>query len=152
MPEAVKIIKLEAAAAELASLATNFAFRSPLGEIEKLLPGVSGTIDVDEIAKTFSSEVANKIKQQVKAGTEESLTDALSTVKALREFLDPKNSIETILGNHYIGPEAYKDIFGVKDVGVVPPIPASVTPELLYQRCSLVNDGRTVLPHRELEI
>ena len=32
--------------------------------------------------------------------------------------------VRELLGKNFIGPEDYKSIFGVSDVGVVPPIPA----------------------------
>ena len=49
-----------------------------------------------------------------------------------------------LLGAHYIGPESYQEIFGVKDVGSVPPIPAGVTAELLNAECPLAKDGRKI--------
>ena len=49
-----------------------------------------------------------------------------------------------LLGAHFIGPESYQEIFGVKDVGTVPPIPAGVTAELLNAECPLAKDGRKI--------
>jgi hypothetical protein len=49
--------------------------------------------------------------------------------------------VKEILGDHLIGPEAYKKIFGAKDLGEIPPIPAHITKELLSQKCYLTQDG-----------
>ena len=52
--------------------------------------------------------------------------------------------IKTLMGKNYIGPEDYQNILGVINVGTVPPVPASVTPALLNQRCPITNDGKTI--------
>ena len=51
---------------------------------------------------------------------------------------------QELLGAHFIGPEQYKEIFGVTDVGTVLPLPGSITAELLNQECPLVNDGTKI--------
>ena len=51
--------------------------------------------------------------------------------------------VKEILGDHLIGPEAYKKVFGVTDLGEIPPIPAHITKELLREECELTKDGRT---------
>lgn len=55
-----------------------------------------------------------------------------------------KTEVETILGKNFIGPESIKKLLNVSDIGSVPPIPATVTRELLNKRCPLANDGRTI--------
>ncbi len=49
--------------------------------------------------------------------------------------------VRKVMGDHLIGPEAYKKVFGAKDLGEVPPIPAHITKELLSQKCELTKDG-----------
>ncbi len=47
--------------------------------------------------------------------------------------------VKEILGDHLIGPEAYKKVFGVTDLGEIPPIPAHITKQLLNKSCRLIN-------------
>jgi len=61
--------------------------------------------------------------------------------------------VRKVMGDHLIGPEAYKKVFGAKDLGEIPPIPAHITKELLSQECELSQDGRTIAEtHRLLFI
>lgn len=48
------------------------------------------------------------------------------------------------MGRNVIGPDAYRELFEVKDVGFVPPLPPIMTPEFLDQLCPLTMDGRTI--------
>lgn len=77
----------------------------------------------------------------VKPLTAEQLLDLLNKDEPKSPSFD---RVKEIMGKNYIGPEDYKEIFGVTDLGVAPSIPEWITPEILESECTITQDGRLV--------
>jgi hypothetical protein len=52
--------------------------------------------------------------------------------------------VKVCLGANYIGPEAFSNFLGFEDVGVVPPLPPTITPELLEAKCPIFKNGQRI--------
>jgi hypothetical protein len=86
----------------------------------------AGSASTGSASPTLEGKIDNKFcmseLRQLKAETAEQFCDRIDLPK--------------LLGRNFLGPEEWKKGFGV-DVGRVPPIPASVTRELLNSECPL---------------
>ncbi len=73
------------------------------------------------------------------------LADIVDEVREKYEALERliPYEVRKAMGDHLIGPEAYKKVFGARDLGEIPPIPAHITKELLSEKCQLTTDGPT---------
>lgn len=121
-----------------------------LSTLEGVFPGITARmtaiIDPAKLRTALSADVAQSIKAMMEAGTEGSLTAALSKVKELRSLVESGGSAEIaeakeLMGKNMVGPDAR--IFEGKDLGEIPALPANII-EILNAKCDLSNDGRRV--------
>jgi hypothetical protein len=131
---------------------------STLSTLEGVFPGITermtATIDPAKLRTALSVDVAQSIKAMMEAGTEGSLTAALSKVKELRSLVQSGGRAEIaeakeLMGNKMVGPDAR--IFEGKALGVIPALPANIM-EILNSKCELSNDGRTVAQTHRLAL
>ncbi len=88
----------------------------------------------------------NKIADKDSPDFPGALADIVNKLRDKYEALDRviPYQVRKVMGDNIIGPEAYKKVFGARDLGEIPPIPAHITKDLLSQKCELTQDGRTI--------